>query len=418
MPILKRFQSAWNAFFNKDPTAEYQYGGQTFSYKPDRIRLTRGNERSIITSVFNRIALDFASIDIKHVQLDDNGRYLEEIQSGLNNCLTLSANRDQTALAFKIDMIMSMFDEGVIALVPTDTDADPFIGPFDIYGMRVAKIIEWRPNFVKVHLYNENTGLYEDRLFPKDMLCINENPLYSIMNEPNSTLQRLIRKLNLLDAVDEQSGAGKLDLIIQFPQTIRTESQKIRADQRRREIERQLAGSKYGIAYADATEKIVQLNRSLDNNLMSQIEYLTNMLFNQLGMSQEIFDGTASEQVMLNYYNRTIEPLLSSFVLEMRRKWLTKNARSRKQTIAFFREPFKLVPTAQLAELADKFTRNEIMTSNEIRQVIGMKPSDDPHADELRNSNLSHPAEEDQAAQTPEIDEAMLKEEIQKDVPS
>lgn len=413
MPILKRFQSAWNAFFNRDPTSDYQYMGQTFSYKPDRIRLTRGNERSIITSVFNRIALDVASIDIKHIQTDENGRYLKEMPTRLNDCLTLSTNRDQTALAFKVDLIMSLFDEGVIALVPTDTESNPLIGPFDISSIRVAKITSWKPTHVEVRVYNENTGLYEDLLLPKDILCIIENPLYSIMNEPNSTLQRLIRKLNLLDAIDEQSGAGKLDLIIQFPQTIRTEQQKIRADQRRREIERQLAGSKYGIAYADGTEKIVQLNRSLDNNLMSQIEYLTNQLFNQLGMSQEIFDGTANEQVMLNYYNRTIEPLLSAIVLEMRRKWLSTNARTRGQTIAYFREPFKLVPTAQLAELADKFTRNEIMTSNEIRQVIGMKPSDDPHADELRNSNLSHPAEEDMT-RSPEFTKAMM-EEIQND---
>lgn len=413
MPILKRFQSAWNAFFNRDPTPDYQYMGQTFSYKPDRIRLTRGNERSIITSVFNRIALDVASIDIKHIQTDENGRYLKEMPTRLNDCLTLSTNRDQTALAFKVDLIMSLFDEGVIALVPTDTESNPLIGPFDISSIRVAKITSWKPTHVEVRVYNENTGLYEDLLLPKDILCIIENPLYSIMNEPNSTLQRLIRKLNLLDAIDEQSGAGKLDLIIQFPQTIRTEQQKIRADQRRREIERQLAGSKYGIAYADGTEKIVQLNRSLDNNLMSQIEYLTNQLFNQLGMSQEIFDGTANEQVMLNYYNRTIEPLLSAIILEMRRKWLSTNARTRGQTIAYFREPFKLVPTAQLAELADKFTRNEIMTSNEIRQVIGMKPSDDPHADELRNSNLSRPSEEE-VPQSPELTKAMM-EEIQND---
>ena len=392
MPIFQRFRSAWNAFFNKDPTDQRYWNpdGYVSSFKPDRVRMTRGNERSIITSVFNRIALDVASIDIKHVELDERGRFTREIDSGLNNCLTLSTNRDQTAIAFKIDLIMSLFDEGCVAIVPTDTTSNPEInGSYDIDEMRVAKIVEWMPEAVKVRVYNENNGRYEEIVLSKGMLAIIDNPLYAIMNEPNSTLQRLIRKLNLLDAIDEQSGAGKLDLIIQFPGSIRTESQRIRADQRRKEIERQLAGSKYGIAYADGTEHITQLNRSVENNLMSQIEYLTGMLYNQLGMTQAIFDGTADEQTMLNYYNRTIEPILTTITMEMNRKFITKTARTQHKAIRYFRDPFKLVPTAQLAELADKFTRNEILTSNEIRQIVGMQPAQDPSADELRNKNLS-----------------------------
>ena len=403
MPILRRIQSAWNAFFNKDPTKDWRYDeGPTTTYRPDRVRLTRGNERSIITSIYNRIALDVAAIKIEHVRLDENDRFIEAIDSGFNNCLMLDTNRDQTARAFWIDVVMSMFDEGCVAIVPTDTDDNPEEGEpgsFDILTMRVGKIIEWRPYQVKVRLYNENSGLYEEIYLDKAAISIIENPLYAIMNEPNSTLQRLIRKLNLLDVIDEQSGAGKLDLIIQFPGSIRTEAQRIRADQRRREIERQLAGSKYGIAYADGTEHITQLNRAVENNLMGQIEYLTNTLYNQLGMTQAIFDGTADEQVMLNYYNRTIEPILASIVDEMKRKFLTKNARTRKQSIMFFRDPFKLVPAGQLAELADKFTRNEIMTSNEFRQIVGMKPSDDPKADELINSNISQSKQEIQNEQ-------------------
>lgn len=404
MPIFQRFRSAWNAFFNKDPTDQRYWNpdGYVSSFKPDRVRMTRGNERSIITSVFNRIALDVASIDIKHVELDERGRFTREIDSGLNNCLTLSTNRDQTAIAFKIDLIMSLFDEGCVAIVPTDTTSNPEInGSYDIDEMRVAKIVEWMPEAVKVRVYNENNGRYEEIVLSKGMLAIIDNPLYAIMNEPNSTLQRLIRKLNLLDAIDEQSGAGKLDLIIQFPGSIRTESQRIRADQRRKEIERQLAGSKYGIAYADGTEHITQLNRSVENNLMSQIEYLTGMLYNQLGMTQAIFDGTADEQTMLNYYNRTIEPLLTTITMEMNRKFITKTARTQRKAIRYFRDPFKLVPTAQLAELADKFTRNEILTSNEIRQIVGMQPALDPSADELRNKNLSESKEDLEKGPTP-----------------
>lgn len=404
MPIFQRFKSAWNAFFNKDPTDQRYWNsdGYISSYKPDRVRMTRGNERSIITSVFNRIALDVASIDIKHVELDERGRFTREMDTGLNNCLTLSANRDQTAIAFKIDLVMSLFDEGCVAIVPTDTTSNPEInGSYDIDEMRVAKVVEWMPEAVKVRVYNENNGRYEEIVLPKGMLAIIDNPLYAIMNEPNSTLQRLIRKLNLLDAIDEQSGAGKLDLIIQFPGSIRTESQRIRADQRRKEIERQLAGSKYGIAYADGTEHITQLNRSVENNLMNQIEYLTGMLYNQLGMTQAIFDGTADEQTMLNYYNRTIEPLLTTITMEMNRKFITKTARTQKKAIRYFRDPFKLVPTAQLAELADKFTRNEILTSNEIRQIVGMQPAQDPSADELRNKNLSESKQEMEEGPTP-----------------
>lgn len=394
--IAQRFRRVWNAFFNKDPTLDYRYDGSSiYTYRPDRVRLTRGNERSIITSVFNRIALDCAAIDILHVKLDDAGRYKETIQSSLNSCLTLSANRDQTGRAMLTDLYMSLFDEGCIALVPVITNDDPL--ETDSYGIeevRVGKVLEWRARTVKVEVYNEDTCVKEELVLPKEMLCIIENPLYAVMNEPNSMLQRLIRKLNLLDIIDEQSGAGKLDLIIQFPFTVNTDRQKQRADERRAEIERQLAGSKYGIAYTDGTEHITQLNRAVENNLMGQIEYLMNMVFSQLGMSQAIFDGTADEQTMLNYYNRTIEPIISAVTNEMNRKWLTANARTRGQAIRFFRDPFRLVPTAQLAELADKFTRNEIMTSNEIRQIVGMKPSSDPRADELLNSNLSQ-AEDD-----------------------
>lgn len=406
MTISRRLKKAWNAFFNKDPTLEYSKNiGSISSYRPDRPRLTRGNERSIITSIFNRIAMDCAAISVKHVRLDTNGRFIETVESGLNECITLSANRDQTARAFWQDVYMSMFDEGCVAIVPVVTDDNPLNS--DSYGIeevRVGKIIDWRPDRVKVSVYNEDTGYKEELVLPKKMLCIVENPLYATINEHNSMFQRLVRKLNLLDLIDEQSGAGKLDLIIQFPFTINTERQKARADQRKAEIERQLANSKYGIAYADGTEHITQLNRSIENNLMGQIEYLTNMVFNQLGMTPAVFEGTADEQTMLNYYNRTIEPILSAVVDEMRRKWLTANARTRGQSIMFFRDPFRLVPTAQLAEFADKFTRNEIMTSNEIRQIVGMKPADDPRADQLINSNLS------QSNDDPRIQEAMMQE--------
>ena len=385
-----RFRNAWNVFFNKDPTNYYKDVGTTYSYRPDRVRFSRGNERSIITSVYNRIALDCASIDIKHVQLDDNGRYLYTRDSGLNNCLTADANLDQTGRAFIQDVVASMFDEGCVAIVPVDTDRNPKdTNSYEILTMRTGKILEWRPSKVKVRVYDENTGKKEDIILPKKNVGIIENPFYSVMNEPNSTLQRLIRKLNLLDAIDEQSGSGKLDLIIQLPYVIKTDARRQQAETRRKDIETQLSGSKYGIAYTDSTERITQLNRSVDNNLMSQIEYLTSMLYSQLGITQSVLDGTADEKTMLNYYNRTIEPIISVIVDEMKRKFLTKTARSQKQSILFFRDPFKLVPVNDIAEIADKFTRNEIMTSNEIRQEIGMKPSNDPKADELRNSNIS-----------------------------
>ena len=392
MSLTDRLQHAWNAFLNRSPTYEYRNNGCSYSYRPDRIRFTRGNERSIVTSVYNRIALDAAAVDIKHVRLDENGRYISTVESGLNNCLTLEANIDQTGRAFIQDVVMSMLDEGCVAIVPVDTTLDPRItNSYDILTMRTGKIIEWYPTEVKVQLYNDRNGQKEEVILPKSTIAIVENPLYAVMNEPNSTMQRLIRKLNLLDSIDEQSSSGKLDLIIQLPYIIKTEARRQQAEQRRKDIEEQLAGSKYGIAYTDGTEHITQLNRPVENNLMSQIEYLTSMLYSQLGITTNILDGTADEKTMLNYYDRTIEPILSAIVGEMKRKFLTKTARSQKQSICYFRDPFKLVPVAELSELADKFTRNEIMTSNEIRQIVGMKPSDDPKADELRNSNLSEP---------------------------
>ena len=394
--MSSRLKSAWNAFLNRDPTAEYRaYPGSGFMYRPDRPRLSRGNERSIVTSIFNRIALDVANIDIKHCYLDKNGRFTSEVDSNLNTCLTLEANLDQTARAFMQDVVMSMLDEGSVAIVPVDTTKDPKItSAFDILSMRVGKIIEWKPQHVKVEVYNDRTGQKEDIMVPKSTVAIIENPLYAIVNEPNSTMQRLIRKLGLLDVTDEQTASGKLDLIIQLPYVIKTEARRAQADARRKDIEMQLAGSKYGIAYTDGTEKITQLNRSVENNLMKQIEYLTGMVFSQIGMTQSILDGTADEQTMLNYYSRTIEPIVSAIVEEMRRKFLSKTARSQGQTIIAFRDPFKLVPVNNIAEIADKFTRNEILTSNEIRQIIGMKPSDDPKADQLINSNLNHTSEE------------------------
>ena len=395
MDLITRIQRGWNAFRNRDPTINYRDTGASYYYRPDRPRFTRGNERSIVTSVFNRIALDVSAINIQHVRLDDNGRFLSVIDSGLNNCLTISANTDQTGRAFIQDTVMSMLDEGCVALVPTDTSEDPNLtDSYEIGRMRVGKIIEWRPQHVKVRLYNERTGKKEEIVFAKKTVAIVENPLYAVMNEPNSTMQRLIRKLSLLDVTDEQTASGKLDLIIQLPYIIKTEARRQQAEQRRKDIEMQLAGSKYGIAYADGTEHITQLNRSVENNLMKQIEYLTNMLYGQLGITQTILDGTADDKTMLNYYSRTIEPIISAIVDEMKRKFLTKTARSQNQSIMFFRDPFKLVPVNDIAEIADKFTRNEIMTSNEIRQIVGMKPSDDPKADELRNSNISQSKEE------------------------
>ena len=393
MGFLNRLQHSWNAFMNRDPTVYYtNAGGSYYTYRPDRIRLTRGNERSIVTSVYNRIGLDVASIDIKHCRLDKNGRFIEVIDSSLNSCLNLEANIDQTGRAFKQDIVMSMLDEGCVAIVPIDTTINPSVsGSYDINSMRTGKILEWYPAHVKVKVYNDQTGNYEELILPKSTVGIVENPLYAVMNEPNSTLQRLIRKLNLLDAIDEQSGSGKLDLIIQLPYTIRSDARRQQAEKRRKEIESQLSDSKYGIAYADGTERITQLNRSVENNLMSQIEYLTSMLYSQLGITQSILDGTADEQTQLNYLTRSIEPIVSAIVDEMKRKFLTKTARSQNQSISYFKDPFKLVPVNNIAEIADKFTRNEIMTSNEIRQVIGMRPSNDPKADQLVNSNISQP---------------------------
>lgn len=390
-----RLKHAWNVFRSRDPTAELGDAGASYYNRPDRPRFTRGNERSITTSVLNRIALDASAIDILHVRLDKNGRFLEEINSGLNNCLALSANTDQTGRAFKQDVVMSMLDEGCVAIVPTDTTINPKVtDSYDIETMRVGKIIQWRPQRVQVRLYNEQTGKKEELWLPKKMVAIVENPLYAVMNEPNSTMQRLIHKLGLLDITDEQTASGKLDLIIQLPYVIKTDARRQQAENRRKDIEMQLAGSKYGIAYTDGTEKITQLNRSLENNLMKQVEYLTNQLYSQLGITQTILDGTADEKTMLNYYSRTIEPIVSAIADEMKRKFLTKTARTQNQSIEFFRNPFKLVPVNDIAEIADKFTRNEIMTSNEIRQIVGMKPSDDPKADELRNSNIAETKED------------------------
>ena len=391
MKFTDRIKHSWNAFLNRDPTYNYRdLGGPSYGYRPDRMRFTRGNERSIVTSVYNRIALDAASIDIMHVQLDKDGRFESIRESALNECLTRNANIDQTGRAFIQDVVMSMLDEGCVAIVPVDTTFNPDVtNSYDINTMRTAKIVEWYPAHVKVNLYNDRTGRKEDLILPKKTVAIIENPLYAVINEPNSTMQRLIRKLNLLDVIDEQSGSGKLDLIIQLPYVIKTDARRQQAEQRRKDIEMQLSGSKYGIAYTDGTERITQLNRSVDNNLMKQIEYLTSMLYSQLGITQAILDGSADDKTMLNYYNRTIEPIVSSIVDEIQRKFLTKTAITQKQAILYFRDPFRLVPVNEIAEIADKFTRNEIMTSNEIRQIVGMKPSKDPNADELRNKNLS-----------------------------
>ena len=391
MKFTDRIKHSWNAFLNRDPTYNYRdLGGPSYGYRPDRMRFTRGNERSIVTSVYNRIALDAASIDIMHVQLDKDGRFESIRESALNECLTKNANIDQTGRAFIQDVVMSMLDEGCVAIVPVDTTINPNISnSYEINTVRTAKIVEWYPAHVKVNLYNDRTGQKEDLILPKKTVAIIENPLYAVINEPNSTMQRLIRKLNLLDVIDEQSGSGKLDLIIQLPYVIKTDARRQQAEQRRKDIEMQLSGSKYGIAYTDGTERITQLNRSVDNNLMKQIEYLTSMLYSQLGITQAILDGSADDKTMLNYYNRTIEPIVSSIVDEIQRKFLTKTAITQKQAILYFRDPFRLVPVNEIAEIADKFTRNEIMTSNEIRQIVGMKPSKDPNADELRNKNLS-----------------------------
>lgn len=405
-----RLRHAWNAFFNRDPT-DVNYG-MGYAYRPDRLRLTRGNERSIITSIFNQIAIDVAQIDIKHVRLDEDGRFESEIESGLNECLNLNANIDQTGRSLKQDIVMSMLDEGCVAIVPTDTKLDPTLSQsIDIEKLRTGKIKEWYPNAVRVNLYNERTGKREDVILPKDIVAIVENPLYSIINEPNSTYQRLIRKLNLLDVIDEQSGSGKLDLIIQLPYVVKSDARRRQAEQRRKDIEMQLTDSKYGIAYTDGTEHITQLNRSVDNNLMSQIEYLTKMLYSQLGIDETVMNGTADEKTMLNYTNRTIEPIVSAIVDEMKRKFLTKTARTQRQSIVYFKNPFRLVPVNNVAEIADKFTRNEIMTSNELRQVIGMKPSKDPKADMLVNSNLNQSNEDMQTKENKDFIETENKNE-------
>lgn len=392
MSLLDRLQHGWNAFKNnKDPTSGWAESGTSYHRRPDRVRFTRGNERSIITAIYNRLAMDAASIDVEHVQLDENERYVETKNSGLNNCLTLEANIDQSGRAFLHDVYASLFDEGCIAIVPIETTLDPNeTGSYEIDSVRTGRIVEWRPRSVKVNVYNDRTGEKEDIWMDKRNVAIVENPFFAVMNERNSTMQRLARKLALLDAVDEQTSSGKLDLIIQLPYTIKSQTRRDQAEQKRKEIESQLNGdSKYGIAYVDATDKIIQLNRPLENNLMKQIEYLTSMLFSQLGLTQEIMDGRANEATMLNYYSRTIEPVVAAVVDEIKRKFLTKTARTKGQSVMYFRDPFSLVSVSEIAKIADTFTRNEISTSNEIRQTIGWKPSKDPRADELRNKNIS-----------------------------
>ncbi len=397
--IGSKLKRAWNIFMNRDPTS-YQaasYFGSSYGYRPDRIRMTRGHERSIVTAICNRIALDVSAISLVHARVDENGHFLEYIDDTLHQCLTVEANLDQTGRALRQDIVMSMLDEGCVAVVPVEADFDPDENSsYKIYSLRTGKILEWMPQHVRVRLYDERTGRFEEVVVAKKYTAIMENPLFAVMNEPNSTMQRLIRKLNILDAIDEQSGSGKLDLIIQLPYVIKSQARKEQAEQRRRDIEQQLSGSKYGIAYTDGTEHITQLNRGVENNLMSQIEYLTKMLYSQLGITESVMDGTANEETMLNYHNRTVEPILSAIADEMTRTFLTKTARTQKQAISFFRDPFRISPVSQIAEIADKFTRNEIMTKNEFRSIIGMRPSDDPRADELRNSNINQ-SEADQA---------------------
>lgn len=402
MTFIERVKRSWNAFTNnRDPTESYhQNMGMGYVYRPDRVRFSRGNERSIVTSVYNRIAMDVAAVAIRHVRVDKDGRYIEDIKSGLNECLNVEANIDQSGRSFIQDVVMSMFDEGVVAIVPVDTSFDPRKSTsYDILSMRTGKILEWYPAHVKVRVYNDRTGRKEDIVLPKRSVAIVENPLYAVINEPNSTMQRLVRKLNILDAIDEQSGAGKLDLIIQLPYVIKSDARKQQAEKRRKDIEDQLKGP-YGIAYTDGTERITQLNRPIENNLMKQIEYLTNQLYSQIGMTPAVLDGTADEKAMLNYNNRTIEPILSAIVDAMRRVFLSKTARTQGQTIMFFNNLFKLMTVRDVAESANSLGRNEIVTSNEFRQILGFKPSSDPKADELRNSNLNHPEDN----QTPPVD--------------
>ena len=394
MGLLNRLSHAWNAFIGNDyynySGSKYRDLGYSSTIQPYRTYFTKGNDKSIVTAIYTRIAIDCMSIDLKHIRLDENGRYVEEIKSKLNNCLTVEANKDQTARNFIKDIVVSMFDEGVVAVVPIDTTFNPSISSsYDIETMRTGRITQWYPDHVRVEVYNDRTGLKEELVFAKKDIAIIENPLYEVTNAPNSTLQRLILKLNILDAIDKQSGSGKLDLIIQLPYVIKSDARKEQAEKRRADIESQLSNSKFGIAYTDGTEKITQLNRSVENNLMTQIQYLTSMLYSQLGITEEILNGSADEKTMLNYMNRTIEPIMSAIVDEMKRKFLTKTARSQNQTIEYFNDPFKLIPVSNLADIADKFTRNEIMSSNEIRQIIGMRPVNDPRADELRNKNLN-----------------------------
>lgn len=426
LTFSSRLKHAWSAFLNRDPThIQYMNIGPGYSQRPDRSRFTRGNERTIVTSIFNRIAMDAADVNIVHCRVDDNDRFVERIKSPLNECLTLEANIDQTSRAFIQDAVMSMLDEGCIAIVPVDTDIDPAIsGSYDIYSMRVGKIIEWYPKHVKVRLYNDKEGKQEDITLLKKTVAIIENPLYAVINETNSTKQRLVRKLALLDAVDEQTSTGKLDMIIQLPYTIKTEQRRQQADKRREDIMEQIKGP-LGIAYVDGTEKIIQLNRPLENNLLKQIEYLTSMLWSQLGITQAILDGSASEQEMLNYMSRTVEPIISAIVDEMKRKFLTKTARTKKQTIKFFRDPFKLIPISQVATIADTFNRNEILTANEIRQILGFMPSQDPKADQLLNSNLNHPegdvpavGPDQQMEQAPTDTNGGMTEEVSEEPPS
>lgn len=406
--LASRFKSAWNSFMNKDPTKSYLNLGSSYSIRPDKTNLRRGNERSIVNAIYNRIAIDTASMTLKHVYMDDNGRFNSDVDSALNKCLTLEANIDQGSRAFLHDVVLSLLDEGVVAIVPVDTTSDPESGSFDIETMRTGKIVQWYPEHIRVLVYNDRKGIKEEITAHKNTVAIIENPFYSVMNGPNSTLQRLIRKMNMIDGIDEQASAGKFNMVVQLPYAVKSQARLDQAKARVEDLEKQLNNNRYGIAYIDATEKVTQLNRPLDNNLMAQIEYLTNQLFSQLGLTQEIMDGTASETAMLNYYNRTIEPICSAIADEMKRKFLSKNARTRGQSIICYRDPFRLTPVSQLAELADKFTRNEILTSNEIRQIIGIAPSNDPSADELRNKNLSQSSEEIAANEDMPIeDEAM-----------
>lgn len=392
--LMNRLKNSWNAFRNRDPTIFYNEPGMSYTYRPDRVRFSRGNERSIVTSVYNKIAMDVASVDIRHCRIDKNGRYTEDIDSDFNRCLTLEANIDQSHRAFRQDIVMSMFDEGAVAIVPIEAKGDPTLSTsFDIRSMRVGKIVEWFPRSVKVEVYNDQTGKKEKIIMPKKSVAIVENPLYSVINEPNSTMKRLIRKLNILDAIDEQSGSGKLDLIIQLPYAVKGELKEQQANKRRDSIIDQLKGP-YGIAYIDGTEKVTQLNRPVENNLMKQIEYLTNLLYSQIGITPSVMDGTADEKTMLNYNNRTVEPIVSAIVDAMKRSFISRTAMTQGQTIMAFRDPFKLVPINNIAEIADKFTRNEILTSNEVRQIIGFKPSSDPKADKLINSNIAQPKEQ------------------------